>query len=620
VAIVAAAGNYTGFPGMNIETKFFPAAYKGVMGIGEVNGNDIITSSSSLGAHTDMMAPGTNLWTTTNNNGYRQEGSGGTSFAAPVVAGALGFARARHPELGPLQAIEFLRQCGDDISSKNQPVKDRIPRRLNMIKIINTDPMSIPGLRPEAMRTKNKDGIYTSRFTEGDKVFMELDLHNYLSPAENLTVSMSLDQWTTAVEIIDDEQTIASVQSGEDITVEGFSFIIKERYNNLILIRFDITSPGGYHDYFTMPFTPTAEVITFANNVIKYSAGDFGKFGFAGPKSNKLGSGFVYKEAGNQLYEGGIMAVAADSRVVSSVFGYGKDNSDFASVKPFVLPDTNIAIIDDSQALDSEEIGIEITQEHIPGKADEPFTKINLSVKNISGGSLSDVAVGLFLDWDIKDDADHNSTGLLPEAIPVKYQTAGAAAEYAEHQDGEIAAGAAAVTEDPTGVGQAAGLNFDITWDFRKQDQLRSLGSGTSWQLTGINDVSMVVGMRFTGPFKSDETRECVICLAAGDGRDDLAANLRSCLDSEDAVDESNHGKLFDIYPQPADNYAIIENKFTNTANVFIYDIYGRLVFTADHAPGNGIRINTSGIAGGVYLMKIITGGDIFSRRIVIAH
>ncbi|MFP4528056.1 MAG: S8/S53 family peptidase [Candidatus Kapaibacterium sp.] len=620
VAIVAAAGNYTSFPGTSYKTNFYPAAYNGVMGVGEVNGSDAATNSTSLGAHTKIMAPGTGLWITTDQGGYRQEHSGGTSFAAPIVAGALGYARAKYPELGPLEAIEFVRQCTDDIAAKNDAVRDIIPRRLNMQKITETDPMSIPGLKPTALRTKNSDGIYTTRFTSGQDVYLELDLHNYLGPADNLTITLSLSQWNQALRLIDTVQTVASVGSGEDITVGDFSLNIERSDNDINLLRFDIYGEGGYHDYFTMPYTPTTELITFDNGVIKYSVGDFGKFGFAGSKSNRLGVGFAVDEFGNQLYEGGLMATAFDSRVVSAVYGAAKDQSDFASVKPFALPDSNIAIINDSEARSADEIGLEITQEHLIANAPDPYTRIEMSVRNISGKTLREVAVGYYLDWDIMDDADFNLVGSFPEGLPLSMQDGRAAAEFATHEGTDAATVAVGVnTSDPFGVAQAAGLNFDITWDFSKEDQIRALGLGTIWQEAGVNDISMVVGMRFPGNFADGETKHCYFCIVSGQTQDAAAAAMRKCLSEGVNVVERPDDSELRIYPVPADDYFEIGRKHSAGADIQLYDIFGRMVYS-QIAESESARINTADLASGIYILRIISGENIISRKVIIRH
>src|SRR5690606_5076857 len=123
VAIVAAAGNTT--TTVNKYDVFYPAAYYGVLGVGEVNLSDKLTNSSSISIGCKILAPGEGNYTTTNYNYSASDG--GTSFAAPVVAGALALARSRFPQLNALQAIELVRQSVDNHGNFSTTDKLLIP-------------------------------------------------------------------------------------------------------------------------------------------------------------------------------------------------------------------------------------------------------------------------------------------------------------------------------------------------------------------------------------------------------------------------------------------------------------------------------------------------------------
>lgn len=86
--VVAAAGNAgTGDP-------MYPAATPGVLGVAATDQADALTSYSSYGSWVQLAAPGSNT-TTLPNGSYGPVG--GTSMAAPAVAGIVGLLRAARP-------------------------------------------------------------------------------------------------------------------------------------------------------------------------------------------------------------------------------------------------------------------------------------------------------------------------------------------------------------------------------------------------------------------------------------------------------------------------------------------------------------------------------------------
>lgn len=81
VRIVASAGNSGG-------SVMFPASVSGVLSVGASDVNGGIWSGSAFGSEVDIFAPGVNMLTDIGVNTFNLSGSG-TSFAAPVVSGAL---------------------------------------------------------------------------------------------------------------------------------------------------------------------------------------------------------------------------------------------------------------------------------------------------------------------------------------------------------------------------------------------------------------------------------------------------------------------------------------------------------------------------------------------------
>ncbi|MFA6571132.1 MAG: S8 family serine peptidase, partial [Bacteroidota bacterium] len=337
VAIVIAGGN-----GNGSTNPYYPAGYRGVLGVGEVDPNDYVTSGTSLGSHVLIMAPGDGNYYTTNGNNYGHYEQG-TSFAAPIVAGVVGLVRAKYPELTAIQSLEFVRQCTDDISGLNPRVSQIIPGRINAEKAAKTDPFSIPAIKPVNLVFRTNTGIITNRFGVADTINLSINAHNYLGAASNLkfTLSTAKDPMNTIL-ILDSVVNIVSVGKDENLTLEPFQFYVASQNTNRIFFRVDIAGENGYHDFFHVPFTPTTEVATFENETIKVSFGDRGTFGFGGTYGNQLGEGFSYKNYGNQLFPScGLFATENAVNLASSAYGYGPDNNDFKVIKPFIEPERN---------------------------------------------------------------------------------------------------------------------------------------------------------------------------------------------------------------------------------------------------------------------------------------
>lgn len=77
---------------------------------------DTIISWSSRGNNIDLAAPGAGIWTTNRGGSY---GSwNGTSFSAPIVAGAAGLVLSVNPSLSGNQVQDILKQSADDLGTQ----------------------------------------------------------------------------------------------------------------------------------------------------------------------------------------------------------------------------------------------------------------------------------------------------------------------------------------------------------------------------------------------------------------------------------------------------------------------------------------------------------------------
>ncbi|WP_117363756.1 S8 family serine peptidase [Natrarchaeobaculum sulfurireducens] len=103
---VAAAGNEG-------STVSYPAAYDSVLAVSAIDSNDRLASFSNRGPEIDLAAPGSNVLSTTLNDGYTR--ASGTSMAAPVVAGVAGLVLSVYPDLSPEELRQHLEATATNI-------------------------------------------------------------------------------------------------------------------------------------------------------------------------------------------------------------------------------------------------------------------------------------------------------------------------------------------------------------------------------------------------------------------------------------------------------------------------------------------------------------------------
>src|SRR5438034_4763118 len=76
----------------------------------------LFRSFSNTGNNIDLAAPGVNIYTTTRGGAYGL--ATGTSFSAPIVAGAAALVISANPALSAAQVQDILKQNADDLGAK----------------------------------------------------------------------------------------------------------------------------------------------------------------------------------------------------------------------------------------------------------------------------------------------------------------------------------------------------------------------------------------------------------------------------------------------------------------------------------------------------------------------
>lgn len=110
--VVAATGND------GLSSISYPAAYSSSIAVGSVTSSRTRSSFSNYGSGLELMAPGSNIYSTYPNGQYVT--MSGTSMATPHVAGVIGLMKSVNPNLTPSEARNILRNTAQPAGNMNQ--------------------------------------------------------------------------------------------------------------------------------------------------------------------------------------------------------------------------------------------------------------------------------------------------------------------------------------------------------------------------------------------------------------------------------------------------------------------------------------------------------------------
>ncbi|WP_143560702.1 S8 family serine peptidase [Sporosarcina sp. P2] len=111
ISVVASSGNEAE-EGNPIS---YPASYSNVISVGAVDRQNNRAYFSNYNDYVSLVAPGMDIFTTSNYNSYKSVN--GTSFSSPIVAGAAALVKSIRPEATPSQIKKMLEDTATDLGS-----------------------------------------------------------------------------------------------------------------------------------------------------------------------------------------------------------------------------------------------------------------------------------------------------------------------------------------------------------------------------------------------------------------------------------------------------------------------------------------------------------------------
>jgi serine protease len=409
VVIVAAAGNTAG----NLD--FFPASYDHVLSVAATDDRDLFPSFFTNSYFIDLLAPGVRVWTTGNgaNNDYTF--GTGTSFAAPVVAGAAALVRQRYPRYSALQVAEQLRMTADDVfqSPNNAAFPERLGRgRLNVYRAVTET--NVKSVRNTANQVGTGAPVYP-----GDTLKITGSFTNLLAPVSNLAVSLTCT--SPYVTIIKGQHTAGPLASLAAYTHAGQPFIVHLHpdipINEVLTFRYGFTD-GSYRDYQYFKVMANPDFVTLDVNDLAVTVTSQSNIGYNGFNYGQ-GQGVVYQQGPPLLSEGGLMIGASSSLVSDNIRNeISVPDQDFLAGTPArlernpVRADQTAAGMMQDLFPKARTVGLKVSYRAYAWKQapDRKYVILEYKVTNTNSAPLTNLYAGLFSDWDIGP-ANRNAAG-----------------------------------------------------------------------------------------------------------------------------------------------------------------------------------------------------------------
>ncbi|WP_233555469.1 S8 family serine peptidase [Pontibacter oryzae] len=396
--IIASGGNTNAF--INI----YPASYDNVLSVGGANNQDVKYKDHTYNYKIDLISPSSGIYSTSVSSDSRYGYVGGTSFAAPTVAGGAALVRKRYPELSAVQVAERLRASTDPIYQLegNQPYLEMLGTgRFNLKKALKSE--SLKSVRCVAFTPRPRQ-----QMGAGENVLIDAAFTNYLTPTQNLKVSLTaLSPYVTIEQANLNPGAVATMGS---FTTGDHPFIIKVAENaptNLTVYLRVGFSDGNYSDFQHFELIVNPDYVTLTANNLHLTLNSYGNIGYNG-LNFKQGVGASYKESASLLFEGGLMLATEDGFVADNLHNDSwKNDSDFKNLSLIKLAyDTPLADqevrtlmqtnLEGHPTIDIKTIGYAWAT-----KPDQDYVIVEYQLTNRSEKMIQELHAGLYADWDI---------------------------------------------------------------------------------------------------------------------------------------------------------------------------------------------------------------------------
>jgi hypothetical protein len=267
----------------------------------------------------------------------------------------------------------------------------------------------------------------------------------------------------------------------------------------------------------------------------------------------------------------------------------------------------------DLDAPDSLTLGVQIDQ-RVALDSVMGLLVIDMTITNVSDSTLSDLAVGWFCDWDLGRQPADNITYTLPAAQIVRSTSSPvfvAQAVFSSWSDARYTLHGLDNTTTYAG--------FPVT---RKDDLLRA----KELPFRGVNDISTIVGVRFTSPIPAGHVRNLQHVIAF----DTSEASAAELVTSKPLglYKSTNSSWLVDpvqeIFPNPATGSMNVPvSGMLNKLDIAVVNVQGQELMrwsVEAHSERAVVPLDVANLAQGYYVVSISDGVRTQHRKLVIGR
>ena len=395
VVIIAAAGNTYD------DKNLYPASYNNVLSVGATNRLDQKADFSTYNTAVDISAPGEAVGTSQNADSAKYGTTSGTSFSAPIVAGAAALVRARFPHYNALQVMEQLRVTSDDIYSDpvNAPFKEKLGKgRLNMYQALMDTSVSSVRMVSYSIDNGGRDLAFYD-----DTIKVSCEFKNYLSPSSNLKITLSSPSpYVTILNETFVAGSFSTLQSKHNADVPFQIYLSPDTPpSHKLTFRLGFED-GNYNDYQYFDIYTAPDYLDVEFNDLLLTTTGKGRLAF---RDNS--------ETGEQrlLGSGGIMLATSSSKVshnVVSNLSTGQSDQNLTQTRGIKYFKNSFAGLETRGTLvdtinNTNQIGLIVSQKEYgwQNTPDRSFIILEYFITNNSGVTIPSLYSGFFADWNI---------------------------------------------------------------------------------------------------------------------------------------------------------------------------------------------------------------------------